>query len=458
MATQQQHRRSIIGTGAVLIALSGPGQTAGFSVFVDPLTENLDVTRGQLTFAYLLGTLAASTTGTWLGRVIDRRGVAKVVPGVALGLCLATVLASVSTHLVMLTVAIYGLRSFGQTGMPLAASVFVAKNVVHRRGAALGLLTALGGSTIALTPFIAARVIPRIGWQATWMLEGVVVVLMGLVMAGVIRRLRLEHPHVDDEEVINDVATTDEPRHLRRNGFLVVTFGYATTGFVSTALAFHQIAVLGERGLWYKMSTLDHSMRVPLVMAGPGIVHGVSPEPCSLVDLLPTFMDIATDGNAPEPVSPLDGHSLTGLLGGGDAGWDNKVISEYTGEGVSVPCRMVRRDHYKFIYTHGRPPLLYDLDQDPLEVENLAGRPEVSEIEARLSAEIMQDYDPEAVNEACIQSQKERLFIQKATDSIPSWAYIARAGDDARYVRNASAVGAKAAARYPFVEPTPFER
>ena len=93
MATPQQQRRSIIGTGAVLIALSGPGQTAGFSVFVDPLTENLDVTRGQLTFAYLLGTLAASTTGTWLGRVIDRRGVAKVVPGVALGLCLATVLA-----------------------------------------------------------------------------------------------------------------------------------------------------------------------------------------------------------------------------------------------------------------------------------------------------------------------------------------------------------------------------
>ena len=210
MATPQQQRRSIIGTGAVLIALSGPGQTAGFSVFVDPLTENLDVTRGQLTFAYLLGTLAASTTGTWLGRVIDRRGVAKVVPGVALGLCLATVLAALSTHLVMLTVAIYGLRSFGQTGMPLAASVFVAKNVVHRRGAALGLLTALGGSTIALTPFIAARVIPRIGWQATWILEGVVVVLIGLVMVGVIRRLRLEHPHADEQEIVDGSVATDE--------------------------------------------------------------------------------------------------------------------------------------------------------------------------------------------------------------------------------------------------------
>ena len=81
------------GTGAVLIALSGPGQTAGFSVFVDPLTENLGVSRWQLTFAYLLGTLAASTIGTWLGCVTDRRGGEKVVPAVALGLWLATVLA-----------------------------------------------------------------------------------------------------------------------------------------------------------------------------------------------------------------------------------------------------------------------------------------------------------------------------------------------------------------------------
>ncbi len=119
---------------------------------------------------------------------------------------------------------------------------------------------------------------------------------------------------------------------------------------------------------------------------------------------------------------------------------------------------MIRRDNYKYIYTHGHPPLLYDLANDPLEIDNLAGQPELSDVEARLAAEILDGWDPEAVNAACIQSQKERLLIQQATDGIPSWAYVARAGDDARYVRNASAVGAKAAARYPFVEPTPFER
>ncbi len=217
--------------------------------------------------------------------------------------------------------------------------------------------------------------------------------------------------------------------------------------------------MLGERGAWFKQYFYEPSTRVPLIVRSPGRYKpGRVAELVSMVDLLPTCMDWASDDDAPEPVSSLDGHSLTGLLTGDDANWDNKVISEYTGEGVIAPCRMVRRDNYKYIYTHGHPPLMYDLAKDPLEEENLAGRPEVAEAETRLAAEIMDGWDPDAISAACIQSQKERMFIQNASGGEPSWAYVARAGDDLRYVRNASAVGTKAAARYPFVEPTPFER
>ena len=216
--------------------------------------------------------------------------------------------------------------------------------------------------------------------------------------------------------------------------------------------------MLGERGAWFKQYFYEPSTGVPLIIRSPNRYKpGRVSELVSLVDLLPTFMDLATDGNAPEPFSSLDGHSLTGLLAGDDKNWDNRVISEYTGEGVIAPCRMVRRDNYKYIYTHGHPPLMYDLAKDPLEVDNLAGRPEVAEAETGLAAEIMDGWDPDAVSAACIQSQKERMFIHKATGGEPNWAYVARVGDDQRYVRNASAVGTKAAARYPFVEPTPFE-
>ncbi len=66
---------------------------------------------------------------------------------------------------------------------------------------------------------------------------------------------------------------------------------------------------------------------------------------------------------------------------------------------------------------------------DSLEVENLASRPEVADAEAGLAAEIMDGWDPDAVNVACIQNQKERMFIQNATGGEPTWAYVVRAGD-----------------------------
>ncbi|MEK9671837.1 MAG: choline-sulfatase [Rhodospirillaceae bacterium] len=216
--------------------------------------------------------------------------------------------------------------------------------------------------------------------------------------------------------------------------------------------------MLGERGAWFKQYFYEPSIGIPFVFRAPGRFKPARrKELVSLVDFLPTFMDFATDGGDWEAISDLDGHSLTGLLSGDGGGWDNVVVSEYTGEGVSVPCRMIRRDNYKYIYTHGHPPLMYDLANDPLEATNIAGQAATVDIEAKLYVELMADWDPEAVNAACLQSQKERLFIQKATDGAPDYAFVARAGDEKRYVRNSSAVGVKGAARYPFVEPTPFE-
>ena len=178
----------------------------------------------------------------------------------------------------------------------------------------------------------------------------------------------------------------------------------------------------------------------------------------SLIDLIPTLRDIAADGSAPEPASPLDGQSMVGLLSGKAGGWNNAVISEYTGEGVIAPCRMVRRDDHKYIYTHGHPAMLFNTAKDPLELENLAGTSAAAKIEAELRSELLDGWDPDHIAAQCIQSQKERLFIQETTGGNPNWAFKFRPDDGERFVRNDSAVGTKIKARYPFVEPTPFER
>jgi choline-sulfatase len=217
--------------------------------------------------------------------------------------------------------------------------------------------------------------------------------------------------------------------------------------------------MLGERGMWYKQSFYEWSTRVPMIVSQPGtFAPGRVDELVSLVDLVPTLVDIASDGKPADPVDPFDGASLTGLLGGNGEGWSDQVISEYTGEGIRAPCRMVRRGRYKYMYTHGFPGQLYDLEADPLELDNIIARPDMKDTASELLSAVLDGWDPEDVNARCLESQRRRRFIQKATGGEPYWAYAARPEDTNRFVRNAGAAPTKAKARFPYVEPTPFEQ
>lgn len=217
--------------------------------------------------------------------------------------------------------------------------------------------------------------------------------------------------------------------------------------------------MLGERGMWYKQAMFENSSRVPMIIADPN--HETvdrNTRNVSLVDLLPTMMDIACDGNVPTPASSLDGDSLVPLLKSRNSEWNNAVISEYTGEGTCAPIRMLRRDDYKFVYTHGQQSQLYDLSNDPLELSNLVDDPQHSNRATAMKEELLTDWNPEHIEQAARNSQRERLFIQDSTGGEPNWAYVARLRDDARYVRNAGAVQTKGKARLPYYDPVPFER
>jgi len=170
--------------------------------------------------------------------------------------------------------------------------------------------------------------------------------------------------------------------------------------------------MLGERGLWYKMSFYERSARVPLIVAGPELPRGRRlTENVSLVDLLPTLAELA--GAPLEPAAPLDGRSLVPLLERGD-GWPDTVLGEYLAEGTSEPLLMVRRGRYKYVSCRGDPPQLFDLAADPDELENLAGGAAHAEAEAALAAECAGRWDAHGLREAVIASQRRRLFLHRA--------------------------------------------
>jgi choline-sulfatase len=186
---------------------------------------------------------------------------------------------------------------------------------------------------------------------------------------------------------------------------------------------------------------------------------------CSLVDLLPTFLDVAAVGATRiEPVDALAGSSLWPMLVDAAAQVSGEAVSEYSSEGVIAPSRMVRRGRWKYVFTRGLAPRLFDLDEDPRELVDLAGRPQVADVERALRERLLADWDPDTVDASIRASQRRRLFLRELalrSGAFPPWTYEARPGDAERFVRPATAtgtVGAKPRMRFPFVEPTPPDR
>jgi len=213
--------------------------------------------------------------------------------------------------------------------------------------------------------------------------------------------------------------------------------------------------MLGERGMWYKQTFFEPSSRVPLIVHGP---QAFAPrrvaEPASLVDLLPTLLEVA-GATPPQWIDPVDGASLVPALSGCDVP-PRDVICEYTDMGVRAPCRMIRRGRHKYVYVHGEAPLLYDLAADPLELVNLAGHPAHRRLASELRAAVLAGWSPDSLQAAVLASQARRRFVRDATADAPvDWNFHARSDDGRRFVRATGAAGAKARARFPFVPPLP---
>ncbi len=194
--------------------------------------------------------------------------------------------------------------------------------------------------------------------------------------------------------------------------------------------------MLGERGLWYKMNFFEHSARVPLVMAGPGVHQGQAANACSLVDLLPTFIEIG-GGNADMVGEPIDGRSLMPLARG-EVDPVDEVIGEYCAEMTPYPVIMIRRGTLKYIHCDVDPPQLYDLAKDPQEKTNVAGDPKYHNAALAFAAEVSERWDGEALRARIIATQKSRRALHAAMEAGAGehWDYNPPADASQQYVRN----------------------
>ena len=214
--------------------------------------------------------------------------------------------------------------------------------------------------------------------------------------------------------------------------------------------------MLGERGMWFKQCYWEWSSHVPMIAAIPGVSKGVrSSVVTSLVDLLPTIIEIGRNDNDRALVEKLSGKSLIPFTNGKGNVSNSIAISDYYHIGPCLPTRMVRKNDFKLIYTHGHPHLLFDLKNDPNEIKNLASDVSHKSILEDLLSICFNNWDPEKINNDIIRSQKRRLMIKAVPGDPPNWDFIAQIGDDKRYVRREGVDATKGKLRIPPVKPIP---
>ncbi|MDG9759328.1 choline-sulfatase [Pseudomonas sediminis] len=193
--------------------------------------------------------------------------------------------------------------------------------------------------------------------------------------------------------------------------------------------------MLGERGLWYKMHWFEMSARVPLLVHAPKhfAAHRVS-QSVSTLDLLPTLVELA--GGQVEQGLELEGHSLLPHLQG--KGGHDEVLGEYMAEGTVSPLMMIRRGPWKFVYSEQDPLLLFNLDNDPLERQNLAESSEHKGILAGFLAEARERWDIPAIHAATLASQRRRRLVAEALSQgkLTSWDHQPWVDASQQYMRN----------------------
>jgi choline-sulfatase len=164
---------------------------------------------------------------------------------------------------------------------------------------------------------------------------------------------------------------------------------------------------LGTRGLWGKSTMYEESAGVPMIMAGPEVPQGnVCDVPVTLADAFQTLIEGA-GAKMDQRDMELPGHSLIDIAQGYVP--KRTILSEYHAAGAITGSYMIRHGQYKYIHYAGLPPMLFDLNADPHERNDLGRDPDSAAVIEECVAALRKVVDPDAVDKLAKADQKARI-------------------------------------------------
>lgn len=246
----------ILAAGTLGSFMTLPGQTAGVSVFFDPVTQELGISRTWASIAYSVGTLAGILPAPLVGRWIDRRGPRLTATVIAAALALACAYMALVSSELMLLIGFAMLRGTAISGLSLVSGHVVNLWFVQRRGiaAAAASLGVAAGSMVF--PPLIDLLIAQYGWRGAYLALALLVALTILPVVALLFRGRPETFGLRPDAGLPVVAgrALEEPSFTRKQAlstgaFWLLSAGGFLTNAIGTALLLNHFSIMHGAGV-----------------------------------------------------------------------------------------------------------------------------------------------------------------------------------------------------------------
>ncbi len=242
----------------VALVASSPGQTFGVSIFNEPMRAALGLSYGQLTAAYMIGTLLGAIPITYVGSLMDRHGGRRTALVTLSLFCLACVATSFVQGWLTLVVAFSLLRMLGPGALGFTSGNTLPYWFERRLGMVEGIRQFGMGASMLFIPAINLGLLSRWGWRGSYVVLGVTIWCVVFPLFWFSFRNRPE----DVGQRLDGAAAESHQKlpadfwwgltleeSMRTFSFWVVTLGSACFSLVHTAIFFCLVPILQERGL-----------------------------------------------------------------------------------------------------------------------------------------------------------------------------------------------------------------
>jgi MFS family permease len=237
-----RHNFRWIAGGFLLTYFSSFGQTYFISASIAEWQAAFDLSHGEFGRLYMFATLASAVCLPFLGRLVDFVPAHKMILIVVPVLAGATLMAGFANSVLILVIAIFLLRLFGQGMMTHIALTSTGRWFSAERGRAVSLVVLGHQGGEATIPLAFAAIAIGYGYQAGWFAGAFVLLIIGLPFAYWAYR-RPREPHVrqaKSDHAPHHVRSWTRVEVLRDPVFWVLLSGVLAPAFIGTTIFYHQ--------------------------------------------------------------------------------------------------------------------------------------------------------------------------------------------------------------------------